>query len=146
MGAPAGISIRALTRGDDADVHAAADLFDAPPDPVATARFLDAGGHHLLLAIDDATGAAVGFVTGVELTHPDKGTELFVYELSVAEPERRRGVGRALVEALAAVGRTRGCTGMWTATELDNEAALALYARTGARRSDQVGIDWDLSP
>ena len=146
MAAPDGISICALARGDEAQVHAAADLFDEPPDAVATARFLDSGIHNLLLAVDDATGRAVGFITGVELTHPDKGTELFVYELSVVEPERRRGVGRALVEALVAVGRTRGCRGMWTATEPGNEAALALYARTGARRSDQVGIDWDLSP
>jgi ribosomal protein S18 acetylase RimI-like enzyme len=146
VGAPDGISIRALAPGDDALVRAASALFDDPPDAVATARFLTSDTHHLLLAVDDASDRAVGFITGVELTHPDKGTELFVYELGVGEAERRRGIGRALVEALAAVGRSRGCRSMWTATEPDNDAALALYARTGARRSTQVGIDWDLSP
>jgi hypothetical protein len=28
---------------------------------------------------------AAGFVSGVEMSHPDKGTEMFLYELSVAE-------------------------------------------------------------
>jgi ribosomal protein S18 acetylase RimI-like enzyme len=143
---PVGVSIRALGPGDDALVHAAAGLFDDPPDPVATARFLGSSGHHLLLAVEDATGEAVGFVTGVELTHPDKGTELLLYELSVGEAQRRRGIGRALVQALVAVGRSRGCRGMWTGAEPDNEAALALYAQTGARRSAYAGLDWDLRP
>ena len=40
----------------------------------------------------------MGFVSGVEVTHPDKGTEMFLYELAVDEPFRRRGIGRALVE------------------------------------------------
>ncbi len=33
-------------------------------------------------------------VSGVELTHPDKGTEMFLYELGVAERFRGRGIGR----------------------------------------------------
>ena len=28
----------------------------------------------------------VGFVSGVEMTHPDKDTEMFLYELAVDEP------------------------------------------------------------
>ena len=36
----------------------------------------------------------VGMVTGVETTHPDKGTEMFLYELSVdVGPHRRRQPG-----------------------------------------------------
>jgi hypothetical protein len=30
----------------------------------------------------------VGMVTGVETTHPDKGTEMFLYELAVDETAR----------------------------------------------------------
>ena len=44
-------------------------------------------------------------VTGVETTHPDKGTEMFLYELAVDEAARDRGVGRALVAALADLAR-----------------------------------------
>ena len=43
---------------------------------------------------------AVGFVSGVETTHPDKGTEMFLYELGVDDSARRQGVGRGI--ALAA--------------------------------------------
>ena len=50
---------------------AAPALFDEPPDPEATRRFLAEPTHHLLLAFDSA-GRAVGFVSGVETTHPDK--------------------------------------------------------------------------
>ena len=67
-------------------------------------------------------------MSGVETTHPDKGTEMFLYELAVASEHRRRGIGPALVEALAALARERGCYGMWVGTEPGNAAALATYA------------------
>ena len=50
----------------------AAVLFDAPPDRGWTSKFLAEPGHHLLLAFVDE--AVAGFVSGVETTHPDKGT------------------------------------------------------------------------
>jgi ribosomal protein S18 acetylase RimI-like enzyme len=106
-------------------VMAAAPLFDAEPTAAWTERFLRATGHELLLAYEE--DEPVGFVTGVELTHPDKGTEMFLYELGVAEAYRRRGIGSALVEALAALARERGCTGLWVLTEPDNEPALRTY-------------------
>jgi len=137
------IDIRRLGPGDEQAVLDAGHLFDAQPGPEATRRFLAAPDHHLLMAY---TGAkAVGFVSGVETTHPDKGTEMFLYELGVDEPLRRRGAGRALVEALAALARERGCYGMWTGTESTNAAALATYASAGAAASDgTVILDWEL--
>ena len=134
--------IRRLGPGDEAAVLAAAELFDGAPRPDATRRFLAEPGHHLLFAFDPE-GRAVGFVSGVETTHPDKGTEMFLYELSVAERARRQGVGGALVEALAALARERGCYGMWAGTEEDNAAARATYARAGAQESRAgLTLDW----
>lgn len=134
-----------LGEGDDGAVLAAGQLFDEPPDPAATRRFLAGHDHHLLVAYA-GDGKAVGFVSGVETTHPDKGTEMFLYELGVEEGERRRGVGRALVEALAALARERGCHAMWTGTEPDNAAALATYARAGASPgAPTVILEWALS-
>src|SRR3954451_20754247 len=88
-------------------VQAAAHLFDAPPLPAATGRFLAEPTHHLLFAYD-GDGRAVGMVSGVEMTHPDKGTEMFVYELGVIPAARLQGVGTALVRALAELARARG--------------------------------------
>ncbi|MCY1142669.1 GNAT family N-acetyltransferase [Actinoplanes sp. Pm04-4] len=128
---------------DAAEVHAAADLFDGPPLTEATERFLATAGHHLLLAYED--DRAVGMITGVEMTHPDKGTEMFVYELSVVPEARKRGIGSALVIELAAIARRNGCYGMWVGTEPDNEAALATYRRAGADEEAAFTLlNWDL--
>jgi len=124
------VQIRLLRPGDDGLVATAAHLFDGPARHEATERFLNEDGHHLLIAYQD--DRAVGFVSSVEVTHPDKGTEMFLYELAVDEPARRRGIGRALVERLAALARDRGCYGMWVVTDHDNAAARATYERTGA--------------
>ena len=130
---------------DAAEVLRAADLFDAPPLPGATDRFLDRPGHHLLFAYDDA-GAAVGMISGVEMTHPDKGTEMFIYELGVAPAARRRGVATELVRALAGVARENGCYGMWVGTESDNGAAQATYRKAGAaEEAPFVLLNWDLT-
>jgi ribosomal protein S18 acetylase RimI-like enzyme len=135
------MEIRVLRPGEEGLVAAASHLFDGPARPDATARFLAEDCHHLLIAYED--GRAVGFVSGVEVTHPDKGTEMFLYELAVDEPFRRRGIGRALVEELAALARAAGCYGMWVLTDHDNEAALATYEGTGGEpEAGQVVEVW----
>lgn len=126
----AGLRIRHLEPGDEAVVEAASDLFDGPARRDATTRFLEKAGHHLLLATID--GAPAGFVSAVETTHPDKGTEMFLYELAVAEAHRRQGIGRALIDALAELARNAGCYGMWVLTDASNGASLATYRRAGA--------------
>jgi ribosomal protein S18 acetylase RimI-like enzyme len=137
------LRIAALGAGDESAVDAAEHLFDNQVDRAAANRFLAEAGHHLLVAYDEEE-RPVGFASGVELTHPDKGTEMFLYELGVDEASRRRGIGRALVEALAALARERGCYGMFVFTDEDNAAALATYRSAGARDpSQQVMLDWD---
>ena len=136
-----GVEIRRLTEDDLDQALALGHLLDGLPREDATRRFLALPTHHLLVASID--GQAVGFVTGVELTHPDKGTEMFLYELGVEEASRRRGIGRQLTEALAALARERGCYGMWVGTEPSNTAALAAYRAAGATSSDEfVALTW----
>jgi len=137
------MELRWLGPGDVQAVVAASHLFDGPAEPEAARRFLGEATSHLCVAYEE--GEPAGFVSGVELTHPDKGTELFLYELGVDERFRRRGIGTALVQALAALGRERGCYGMWVLTDRDNEAAMATYRRAGASdEGDQVMLGWDL--
>jgi ribosomal protein S18 acetylase RimI-like enzyme len=137
------VELRWLGPGDLEAVVAAEHLFDGPVVPAAARRFLGEPGSHLCVAFED--GVPAGFVSGVELTHPDKGTELFLYELGVDERSRRRGIGTALVRALAERGRERGCSGMWVLTDRSNEAALATYRRAGAvGEEEQVLLEWDL--
>jgi ribosomal protein S18 acetylase RimI-like enzyme len=134
--------VRRLGPGDEEAVHAARSLFDDPPESRATRRFLAEPTHHLLVAYDG--DVPLGFVSGVELTHPDKGTEMFVYELGVDDSARGRGVGRTLVRALADLAREEGCYDMWVLADADNAAARATYARAGGREASRpVLLEWD---
>ncbi|WP_228974856.1 GNAT family N-acetyltransferase [Streptomyces sp. DH12] len=114
-----------------AELVAAEHLYDGPARVEWAERFLASPGHVMLVAYVD--GRAAGMVSGVENVHPDKGAEMLLYELSVDGPYRRRGVGRALVGALAEVARERGCHGMWVGVDPGNDAALATYRSAGAR-------------
>ncbi|MEU6419656.1 GNAT family N-acetyltransferase [Streptomyces spiralis] len=141
--------------GTVAELAAAEHLFDNPVRPEWAERFLTAPGHHLFLAYEDgetgedgehAPGAPVGFVSGVETVHPDKGTEMFLYELGVAEPFRRRGIGRALVLRLADLGRQLGCYGMWVGIDAGNDVALAAYRSAGGKDDGSCSVvTWDLT-
>jgi ribosomal protein S18 acetylase RimI-like enzyme len=136
------IEIRDLSTADAAEVAAVGYLFDEMPELTASQRFAAAPGHHLLVAFLDDRG--VGFVSGVEMTHPDKGTEMFLYELGVDEPARRRGVGTALVQALARRAHSLGCYGMWALTDADNEPARRTYraGQCDEETEGEVMLSW----
>jgi ribosomal protein S18 acetylase RimI-like enzyme len=135
------MEIRALGQGDENLVMAASHLFDGPAVESATQRFLGDTRHHLLIAYVGDHPA--GFVSGVEITHPDKGTEMFLYELGVEEGYQRQGLGGSLVLRLGEVATERGCYGMWVLTDEANTAALATYQGAGATAEpDQVVLVW----
>jgi ribosomal protein S18 acetylase RimI-like enzyme len=138
------MDIRRVTEAEA--VQAAGHLFDAAPGSAATQRFLDDDRHHLLIAYVD--GHPAGMVTGVEMTHPDKGTEMFLYELGVDEAHRGRGIGQALVTALAGLAQAHGCYGMWVLTDEDNEPARATYQAAGGapHHRPQVMLEWSFEP
>ena len=134
--------IERLGPGDDARVLEAGPLFDNPADPTATADFLARPGHYLFVAYEGDLPA--GFVSGVLLVHPDKGREMFLYELAVDQAYRRRGYARALVERLAAAAREADCYSMWALTDDHNTAALAAYESAGGRRtSSSRMLEWE---
>ena len=135
------MDIRRLGPGDEEALEKVGPQFDKPVQAAAGTRFLNSEGHHILVAYEGETVA--GFVTGVEMTHPDKGTEMFLYELGVAEAYRRRGIGRSLVSRLAEIARSSGCYGMWVLTSEDNFAAMATYRRAGATETEEtVLLSW----
>jgi len=65
-------------------------------------------------------------------------------DLFVTEDARGRGVGRALIEACAAIGRERGAHHLEWATAPDNRTAQRLYDTTGAERTEWFQYDLDL--
>lgn len=124
----------------------ASDLFDNPITSESAADSLARSDHHLLLALN-SENQAIGFVSGVEMRHPDKPPEMFINELGVATDWRRKGIARELVCALANIARTNGAYSLWTATEPDNVAALATYRSVGALTDETaVMVAVDLRP
>ncbi|MEX2539888.1 MAG: GNAT family N-acetyltransferase [Actinomycetota bacterium] len=138
-------ALRWMTVADIESVEAARDVFDYEVRTEWAQRFLEDPNHHLCFAYKDEELA--GMITGVEITHPDKGTEMFLYELGVAARFRSSGIGKALVAALADVALERGCYGMWVLTDANNEAALRTYQAGGATDSEEsVMLTWLLDP
>ena len=138
------MDIRKLDTSDVDALVAAGHLFDEAPSAERAGGFLASEGNHCLVAYIDEEPA--GFVTGVEIAHPDKETEMLLYELGVDERWRGQGMGRALVAALEALARNRGLRGMWVLTEPGNAAALATYRSAGAEvAEDAVVLEWGFS-
>jgi len=138
------LELRWMTSGDVDTIASAGYLFDDDPEPEWTEKFLRQPNHHLCIAYVDDEPA--GFVSGVEITHPDKGTEMLLYELGVDEDYRRNGIGRALVVAIRDYSHERGCSGLWVPVDDDNEPALAMYNTTGPDENAASRVVWwDLS-
>lgn len=133
--------IRWMTNKDVDAIVAASHLFDEAVEPDLATKFTQQPNHHLAIAYVD--NGPAGFVSGIEITHPDKRTEMFLYELGVDDAFSGRGIGKALVAALADRSKELGCRGMWVLTDEDNAAALATYRGAGAGDSQpNVLLEW----
>lgn len=135
--------IRLLGSDDGAVLDRVADgVFDNPVAPSLASEFLNDRRHHLIVAIHE--GEVVGMITAVDYVHPDKAPQLWINEVGVAPPYQRQGIGRALLRAMLAHGRERGCTEAWLGTEHDNAAARGLYEDAGSVAEPFVLYSFDL--
>ena len=99
------------------------------------ASLLEAGRGHLLLAEEDGRAIAYAMVSigggQTTLATGDRVAELET--LSVAEGERGRGVGRALMDAAYAVMRELGAGEVMLYVLDGNEDAMRFYERQGLK-------------
>lgn len=130
----------AVRRADSGDAHAVARLlydfnreFDQPT-PVASVlakrvrRLIEAGDTTVLLVGSGPDGLVMLRYRPAIWT---EALECWLAELYVIPPRRRRGLGRALMEAAIADARQRGADRMELATSDDDAAARALYEKFG---------------
>ncbi|NUS00419.1 MAG: GNAT family N-acetyltransferase, partial [Kribbellaceae bacterium] len=57
-----------------------------------------------------------GWCWGAHLARPDGTSMLYLHQLEVAEPYRRKGIARELVSAFMNAGREAGATKMFLTT------------------------------
>jgi aminoglycoside 6'-N-acetyltransferase I len=137
--------VRVLGPGDEVLVREAAPgVFDHRPRERLVAEFLHDGRHHLVGAVED--GRLIGFVSAIHYVHPDKPAELWIDEVGVAAPYRRRGAGRAMMQRTLALARELGCRNAWVLADRGNTAAMRLYAAAGGSPSDAVMFEFEVIP
>ncbi|HEY3007837.1 MAG TPA: ribosomal protein S18-alanine N-acetyltransferase [Micromonosporaceae bacterium] len=109
-----------------------ADLFGA--EQWSPAMFWNelANGHHYLVALDD-DGTVEGYA-GLAVNPPD---EAWVQNIAVRRDAQRRGVGRALLDALLDEAARCGAHKVLLEVAADNGPAQRLYASRGF---DIVGV------
>lgn len=112
------------------------------PDP-AYWRSLLGGDSFLALAALDG-GRVVGGLAAYELKKFERRrSEIYIYDLAVAETHRRRGIAIALIEALKQIGRERGAYVIFVQADHGDDPAIALYTRLGVRE-DVLHFDIDV--
>jgi GNAT superfamily N-acetyltransferase len=107
-------------------------------------RFLAPSEDGLLLGARDG-GELVGYACLYwHFSSLSARESVLMNDLFVSEAARGRGVGRALIEASAAVARERGAAHLEWATAPDNHVAQRLYDSTGAERSEWIDYELEL--
>ncbi len=122
------MDIRILGPGDEALLIEAVALSDEDvPSEAASAHLMDKD-LVCLVALD--AGEVVAFIYGHVLRRFEK-TSLFIYSVDTTPTHQRRGIARAMLQVLAAEGRTGRWDEMFVFTNRSNAAAMALYASAG---------------
>lgn len=104
----------------------------ARPSRAYLERLLGGDQFIALAAVKD--GAVIGGLAAYELhKFEQERSEIYVYDLAVAEPHRRQGVATALLEELKDVAATRGAYVIFIQADHGDDPAIALYTKLGTR-------------
>jgi ribosomal protein S18 acetylase RimI-like enzyme len=80
--------------------------------------------------------AVVGGIAAYELRKLEQArSEIYLYDLAVAESHRRMGVATALIAELGRLGAARGAEVIFVQADLGDDPAIALYTKLGSRES-----------
>jgi aminoglycoside 3-N-acetyltransferase I len=89
---------------------------------------------HVVALVALAAEEVVGGLVAYELDKFERARrEVYIYDLAVAEPHRRRGIATALIERLREIAAERGAWVVYVQADLGDDPAIALYEKLGAR-------------
>ena len=111
----------------------------APPSPAYLERLL--GGSHLIALAATKHGGVIGGLVAYELQKfEQERTEIYIYDIAVAEAHRRQGVATALIGELKTLAAARNAYTVYVQADPADAPAIALYSRLG-RRADVLHFD-----
>ncbi len=109
------------------------DTYGGRPPPDQYLAALLAKPHVLPLAALDGD-TVVGGLVAYELEKLEQArSEIYIYDLAVAEAHRRRGVATGLIRALGKIAGERGAWVMFVQADRTDPPAIRLYESLGTR-------------
>ena len=116
----------------------------APPDDSYLCSLL--GKEHVIALVALVSGQVVGGLVAYELEKFERArSELYIYDLAVAEDYRRRGVATALIQQLRDIAASRGVWVIYVQADYGDNAAIGLYEKLGVRE-DVMHFDIPIVP
>lgn len=112
---------------DDADTYGR-----ARPSAAYFERLL--GGDTFLALAAVVDGQIVGGLAAYELhKFEQERSEIYIYDLAVAEAHRRKGIATALIRELQRLAAQRGAYVVFVQADQGDDPAIALYTKLGTR-------------
>ena len=106
--------------------------FSAPPREAYLQEVL--GKDHVIVLAALKEGAVVGGLVAYELHKLERArSEVYLYDLAVAQSHRRQGVATRLIEQLRAIAHARGAWAVFVQADHGDDPAISLYDKLGAR-------------
>jgi aminoglycoside 3-N-acetyltransferase I len=137
------VSIRQLASDDVAQMEAMlttfGEAFDevetysaARPSPAYLERLLGSDHFIALAALKD--GSVVGGIAAYELQKFERErSEIYIYDLAVAQTHRRKGIATALIQELKKIAAAHGAYVIFVQADRGDAPAIALYTKLGVR-------------
>ena len=136
-------TVRQLTPEDLPQLEAMLTLFgaafaepetynDSRPSPAYLTRLL-AQDHFIAIAAssgNDVVGAIAAYVLD---KFEQERSEIYIYDLAVAEPHRRQGIATAMIAELQRIAAERGTYVTFVQADQGDDSAIALYSKLGVR-------------
>ena len=114
----------------------------AQPDDAYLAGLLGRDGFIQLAAYAD--GAVVGALSAYVLPKFEQArSEIYIYDLAVAEAHRRRGIAEAMIAHLGDTAKAIGAWVTYVQADYGDEPAIALYTKLGVREDV---MHFDIAP
>jgi len=124
------------------DAFGEADTYGARRPGAGYMRRLLGGDSFIALAAVQGS-EVIGGLAAYELKKfEQERSEIYIYDLAVAEAHRRRGVATALIRELQEIAAGRGAYVIFVQADLVDGPAIALYSKLGIRE-DVLHFDID---